>query len=698
MKRFPFPPPGGLRLVRICLLLCLLAGVWTGSSAAAQAAAGHLSVSLLASTERPQPGQTFTIGLQVAPDAGWHSYWSNPGESGLAPTVKWQAPAGVTFGPLEHPAPKLLSVMGITSYVHEGEHVLLSKVGVSSSISRGTPLPINAQIRWLACSASLCVPGHATVHLDLLAGGGAPGSAAAILEKAAEQLPRRAQPGSLAEQNGKLVLGLPHTVRVNAARLAFFPDQNGVVDAAAERVSAAGDTLEIAVPATGRVPTSISGVVSDGSNAYRMVFRSSEAPAAASESSVTTDPAAARRAPVGMHNATLVAPSASQSGSASLSPSGSRAAANDASPSILGALVAAILGGLLLNLMPCVFPVLSIKAIALARAGTSERAARVDALAYMAGTVLACSTLGLLIMLLRLAGNEVGWSFQLQHPVTTLALTLLATAITLNVAGVFELPGLSVSGAPSRLRPALTSIGAGALTAFVATPCSGPFMAGALGATLLLPPAMSLVIYAGLGFGLALPMLALAYVPSARKALPAPGPWMETFRRWMALPTGLAVVALLWLLQRQGGIVAAEEAAFLVILISVSLWWIGGRQKRDNRGSWRSLIPLAAAAAGLILVKPAYNSVGATRASSAVQQFSEARLAQLRSAGVPVFVDITADWCLTCKINESFAIDRPKTRAAFSSAGIIMLRGDWTNGDPAITRFLASQGRNSIPF
>lgn len=689
----------GLTFVHLCLLLGLLGGFLPGSPSPARAAVGHISVSLLASTEQPQPGQTFTIGVQVIPDPGWHSYWSNPGESGLAPTVAWQAPARLSFGPLEHPAPQLLNVMGITSYVHEGKHILLSKVRVGSSISRGTPLPITAQMRWLACSASLCVPGHATLHLDLVAGAGSPGPAAPALKKAAQQLPRRAQPGSFAKQNGKLVLQLPHAMRVNAAGLAFFPDQNGVVDSTAERVSVAGDTVEIAMPSAGPLGASISGVVSDGRDAYRLAFRRSETPAAASVSSVTLDPAAAHQAPTSADGDRHIAPSPTKSGSASLLHNvGSGAAAVDASPSILGALVAAILGGLLLNLMPCVFPVLSIKAIALARAGTSQRTARVDALAYMAGTILACSALGLLIMLLRLAGDQVGWSFQLQHPATTLALILLATTITLNLAGVFEVPGVSVSGTPSSLRPAVMSLSAGALTAFVATPCSGPFMAGALGATLLLPPVMSLAIYAGLGFGLALPMLAVAFLPSARRALPAPGPWMETFRRWMALPTGLAAVALLWLLQRQAGSVAGVEAVLLVILISLSLWWIGARQKRDKRGSWRGLIPLAAAAAGLILMEPTYNSVGATPASSVVQQFSETRLAQLRRAGVPVFVDITADWCLTCKINERFAIDRPETRAAFNRAGIVMLRGDWTNGDPAITRFLASQGRNSIPF
>ena len=677
----------------IFCLLCLLL-IWTASPASAQSASGHVSVALLTSTEQPRPGQMFLVGLRLTPEKGWHTYWSNPGESGLAPTIEWQAPTGLRFGALQHPAPTLLKVMGITSYVHAGEHILLSQVRISSSLARGTPLPIAGQLQWLACSASLCVPGHAIVHLDLAAGGGAPGPAAPILRKAAQQLPLRAQPGAFAEQDGKVVLQLPHNVRVNSADLVFFPDENTIVDAASERVTVAGNSVDIEVPGARASLESISGVVSDGRTAYRLSFRRSAAPNAVSGSTVADDARSIR--PTSVHRITP-SPSKSESTPLPRSPL-TRAGPSNATPSIFGALIAAIIGGLLLNLMPCVFPVLSIKAIALARAGTSERAARVDALAYTLGAVVACSALGLLIMLLRLAGHEVGWSFQLQHPAITLALILLATAITLNLAGVFELRGLSMNGLPSTLRPAWTSMGAGALTAFVATPCSGPFMASALGATLLFPAVMSLAIYAALGLGLALPMLAVAYLPSVRKALPAPGPWMETFRQWMALPTGLAVLALLWLLKRQAESVAAGEAALLVILISISLWWIGARQKRGKVGSWRGLVPVAAAAAGLMLIAPTYNLVSAASVSAAVQPFSRTRLEQLRAEGVPVFVDITADWCLTCKINERIAIDRPQTREAFQKAGIVTLRGDWTNGDPAITRFLASHGRNSIPF
>jgi thiol:disulfide interchange protein len=348
--------------------------------------------------------------------------------------------------------------------------------------------------------------------------------------------------------------------------------------------------------------------------------------------------------------------------------------------------------------MPCVFPVLSIKALALARAGTSERSARIEALAYTAGSILTCALLGLVIMLLRIAGAEIGWAFQLQHPGVTLLLALLATGITMNLAGVFELPGLSFSGAPTPTTGAWSSVASGSLTAFLATPCSGPFMAAALGATLVFSPEMSIAIYAGLGFGLALPMLLIAFAPRIRESLPAPGPWMSTFRRSMAVFTALLAIALIWLLGRQAGATAVLEGALLIFMFGVVLGWFGSRQKAGYQGRWLGAAPVAAAVGGLVLLWPSPVPVRANTNGASVQMFSENRLKQLRRQGIPVLIDITADWCLTCKVNERVAIDRPGTRAAFARAGIVILRGDWTNGDPAITRFLASHGRNSIPF
>lgn len=671
----------------LTLLLFLFLG-WLASPALAQSASAHVRASLLTSTDRPRPGETFLIGLRLVPDKGWHSYWSNPGESGLAPAVEWQAPGGLRFRALEHPAPTLLKVMGITSYVHAGEHILLSRVSLGSSAAAGTPLPIEAHVSWLECSESLCVPGRAGLKLNLTAGDGAPSPSAGILRAAERRLPRQAGDGTFFVDHGQVTLRLPADARTDPARTSFFPDRNGALDLAGARVEAVEGMTLIHAPALSVVPARLSGVISDGRTAYQVKFRKTDPPRPGAAPTATVKRAVQGKAGARQASVPAVA-------GASRAPTASPG--TDSSQSVLVAILAAMLGGLLLNLMPCVFPVLSLKALALARAGTSKRDSRIDSLAYTAGSVISCAALGLVIMLLRLAGEEIGWSFQLQHPGVTLGLALLATAITLNLAGIFELPGLSFSGTPSRATGVVGSLGAGALTAFVATPCSGPFMATALGATLAFPPVTSVLIYAGLGLGLALPMVLIAFVPGLRSALPRPGPWLGAFRRWMAVPTGLAALALMWLLGRQAGRLALIEGAAVVLAFSLTLWWVG-RQDSGAARRWSGLVPAAAAIAGLVLVWPAPAALSAQANSASVQPFSEALLAQLRGAGVPVFVDITADWCLTCKINERIAIDRPETHAAFRDSGIVTLRGDWTNGDPAITRFLASNGRNSIPF
>lgn len=683
--------PGRAWRSALRFLLFLLLG-WLGSAGAfAQSSSAHISASLLTSTERPRPGETFLVGLRLTPQKGWHSYWSNPGESGLAPTVEWQSPDGLSFGPLQHPAPTLLKVLGITSYVHAGEHILLSRVRLNSSVATGTQLPVEARVNWLECSESLCVPGRATLSLNLAAGNGARSRSASALGAAERRLPRQVAQGTFYFDQERIRLRLPVGIKIDPTSARFFPDRNGVLDAAAARVRTIEGITEIDVPAQAVVSGTISGVLSDGPSAYYLKFRKADRPAPAAVPIISSEERTSVQAEAGLEQA-------SRNGPAGRTSVPMDSPEISASPSVLVAIFAAVLGGLLLNLMPCVFPVLSIKALALARAGTSKRDARVGALAYTAGSVISCAALGLVIMGLRLAGQDVGWSFQLQHRGVTLALALLATAITLNLAGVFELPGLSFSGAPTRESRAASSLGAGALTAFVATPCSGPFMATALGATLAFPPVMAIVIYAGLGFGLALPMLLIAFLPGLRRSLPKPGPWMRKFQRSMAVPTGLAALALIWLLTRQADRPAFLKGTALVLLFSLLLWWWGARQKSGVQRRWLGLIPTTAAIAGLGLVWPAPVAVNARATGLTVQEFSDARLVQLRRAGVPVFVDITADWCLTCKINERLAIDRPETRAAFNEAGIVTLRGDWTNGDPAITRFLASHRRNSIPF
>jgi thiol:disulfide interchange protein len=341
--------------------------------------------------------------------------------------------------------------------------------------------------------------------------------------------------------------------------------------------------------------------------------------------------------------------------------------------------------------MPCVFPILALKALTLAKAGGEEREAQRNALAYTAGTVIGTGALGALLLAIRAGGSAVGWAFQLQDPRTILLLLLLVTAITLNLLRVFELPVLAGSARPTG------SFGTGALAAFVATPCAGPFLGTALGAALLMPPAGSVAVFAALGFGLATPFLAIAFIPALRGRLPKPGPWMVRFQRFLAIPMAATAVGCLWLLWRQGGNEALAWGFASVSILAFTLWMLGTQQWLDRRVKWTAALAVLALIA-IPIAKMPMTPEGSVRSTLGVEPWSEQRVAAHLAKGRPVFVYFTADWCLTCKANEAAAIDRDAVRLAFLAHNVRVLTGDWTNGDPAITRFLDSRGRAGVPL
>jgi len=380
-------------------------------------------------------------------------------------------------------------------------------------------------------------------------------------------------------------------------------------------------------------------------------------------------------------------------------------ARTEASASLLFlALGGALLGGLLLNLMPCVFPILSLKAISLAKAGGNEAEVRRDALAYTAGVVLVATALGAILLGLRASGAAVGWAFQLQDPRIIFVLLALVTAIGLNLAGLFELPNVSFGNRLTRKDGPAGSFWTGALAAFVATPCTGPFMAAALGATIVLPPIAALVIFAGLGIGLALPFLLIAFVPAIRSRLPKPGPWLDSFRKAMAIPMFLTSIGLIWLLGRQIGTDALGLSLIFLLLFALILWWFGGAQMKGLSRGALTAAAMAVSIVGGILALPgeeAMNSRKLANSSTATlpsEPFSESRLSELRASGQPVFAYFTADWCITCKANEAAAIQRSETAEVFRAANVSVLMGDWTRPDPEISRFLEKHGRAGVPL
>jgi len=679
---------GLLRLV-VALVLAAIA------SPVGAAGPTHLAVSILAESEAPAPGRATRLAIRFVPEQGWHGYWSNPGDSGLPPKVSWTAPAGVTFGPLLHPAPELLEVAGLASFVHSGTHVLLTEMRLPGGMEKGAKLPLRAKLEWLACTDRLCVPERAELTLDLEVGDGRISAAnRAVFAKASAALPKRATTDGTYSLDGRqLLLSLP--VRLSSpGRARFYPDQTGVLGATAQRTRATPEGVEIRLPALARVPAPLTGVVTDGKRSYRVRAR----PSSPAISLPPGEPAAAADAPEAQVAVARSTPGSRDPGPTSQAPVLAGAAALTVpEQGFLAAFLGALLGGLLLNLMPCVFPVLSLKAMSLARSGGFPSAARREALAYLAGTVAVCVALGAALLGLKAAGAEVGWSFQLQSPAVVLALILLMTAVAANLAGLFNMPGPSIAGAPRR-EGMIASFSTGALSAFLATPCSAPFMASALGAALLLPAPAGLAIFAGLGIGLGLPFAAIGLVPALRNRLPRPGPWMVTFQRILAAPVALTIVWLLWLLGRQSGPDVMATALVLALAFAGGLWWVGRRQNLERRRPWAPLAPLAALMASALVLLPSQPSAASAVAAPASERFSVERLERLRAAGRPVFIDFTADWCLACKVNDRIAIDRESTREAFAQAGVVTLVGDWTRGDPEITRFLAAHGRNSIPF
>ena len=676
------------RIVRAFLVLS--AWLWPVAGANAQPAS-RVAVSLHSSSADPAPGRTTTLAIRFTPDPGWHGYWSNPGDSGLPPSVTWSAPAGVRIGALQHPAPKVLRVAGMTSFVHGGQHVLLAPMQVPASFKAGDALAVKGDLDFLICSDSLCVPQKATVNLNLTVGKGTVDPASRTLFASG----RRAIPqplsttGQFTTVGGTVQLLVPAAANIDPAGASFFPAGEGVFERSGARRLPDG-SIQISGSMT-NTPASLSGIVSDGRRAVQLRFRPASTPSAMAPTAIAPDLPVP---PEAQGDAPIPPPSLATS-----SPTLPIAAASAAATTGLAwALFGALFGGLLLNLMPCVFPILSLKALHLARSGSSNEDARRDALAYAGGALATCVALGLVILGLREAGMAAGWSFQLQNPYVILALLALVTGIALNLAGLFHVrgPSFEQQSSPSSVAG---SFGTGALAAFIATPCSAPFMASALGAALLLPPFQGLLVFAALGLGLALPFLAIGWFPALRARLPRPGAWMATLQRVLSVPMFLTALGLAWVLGRQAGIDGMALGLAAVLLLALGLWWVGRRQHGGKSRSWLPLLPAALLAIGTASFVPAVASVpAAVVRSQLVEPFSEARLAELRAGGTPVFVDFTADWCLTCKVNEKAAIERDATQATFARHGVVTLVGDWTRGDPAITRFLAGHGRNSIPF
>ncbi|QAY79705.1 protein-disulfide reductase DsbD [Sphingosinicella sp. BN140058] len=636
-------------------------------SRAQQAGGTNVAVTLVPGAQQAPVGASIPLAFVMKPKPGWHGYWENPGDAGAEATISWTLPKGITASDLRYPVPERLVVSGIMNYVYEHEYALLADLKLAADVAPGTRLPIRARLDFLACTAEICVPDSAEVSTEIVAG---PAGQPAAMDKrfaafeAAMPRPIGAE-GRFLVENGMVRIGVPLPASVDVEDPYFFPFDYGSLDhGAAQKVSRNGDLLIVETRAGANATglAAVPGLLSIGEGQGLLVTAK---PGPVPPAGVTAD---------------AEAPAAG---------AGWRV--------IQAALAGAILGGLLLNVMPCVFPILSLKALSLAKAGADESSARREALAYTAGVVLVCVALGGILLGLRAGGAAVGWAFQLQDPRVILILLLLVTAIALNLAGLFELPAIASGGRLAAAGGVHGAFWTGALAAFVATPCTGPFMGAALGAALVLPTAASLAIFAGLGLGLALPFLLLGFVPALRRRLPRPGAWMNRLRRILSVPMFLTALGLAWVLGRQAGVDGMALGVGAALVLGLGFWWVGVRQGGSR--AWLPLAPaLAAAAAAIFIVPLGVRAEVAAQGVLASEPFREASLAALRAERRPVFVYFTADWCITCKVNEKGAMASAEVARAFQARNVAVLGGDWTRGDAEIGRFLAQHGRSGVPL
>jgi DsbC/DsbD-like thiol-disulfide interchange protein/cytochrome c biogenesis protein CcdA len=648
------------------VLLSLFAALSLASLAGAQEQARearygdqNIAVELFADG-MPRAGEEWMLALRFRPRGPeWHGYWSNPGDAGLGMDLTLDLPDGWEAGEPLYPVPERLTIAGLMNHIYEGNYTVLVPISVPADATIDGVPDITGFIEYLACTDEICVPQDAALRA---------GQTGDFARWRAELAPLLDAKATYSFTNDRLRLAIPLPESVALREPHVFLSQTRLVDyGAAQTFSRDGDRLIVEIPldefGSGEAEI-VSGILAfDEEIGVRFKGVAGDVPPLGE----------IMAGPVGGGNV----------------------------PPFWTLILGALIGGLILNVMPCVFPILSLKALSLVRAGGGESQARREGLSYTAGVVLACMALGAIMLALRAAGEQVGWAFQLQEPAVVFALLVLASVITANFAGLFELPGVAIGGARLESRGAGGAFATGLLAAIAATPCTGPFMAAALGAALLLPAGLALLLFAMLGLGLALPFLALGFVPALRRRLPRPGAWMERFRRLMAIPMGLTALALVWLTAQLGGRGFALFALVTIFGIVLALA-IVGRLQRKGQMAWPAFALIAAPflVFGGVALPSSYAAQSPdVRASLlAAEPFSRAALAEARASGQPVFVWFTADWCVTCKVNESVAIEREATARAFEEAGVVALVGDWTRRDEAIASFLADQGVAGVPL
>ena len=693
------------------LLACVFPAFGVATTLAAQQPAPrdpspHSDITLVSDVASVQPGQSVTIALRLTLDKGWHTYWINPGDAGLPVKATWTLPAGVTVGALQFPTPHLTPQPPLMSYGYENAVFVLADLRVPASAVVGSSVQITGKADWLAC-ADVCLPATGPLSLTLPISAAPSTSATADARSIAAsraQLPVASdtwQVRAISTDSGYVIAAVPSAgVAAKLVAPYFFSDSADVLEhASPQRVARAGDTLFIALPRAKfakTASTALHGVLAaDVAAATQYSWRVA--------TNVSAEVSAAQRA----RAVALLASAKTQSvgGAGEAAPAAELSAAMPdpgADMSVFVAIGFAFIGGLLLNLMPCVFPVLSVKVLALLEhGGGNATRGRRHGLAFGAGVLLSFWLLAGVLMALRAGGEKLGWGFQLQSPIVVALLALLMFALALNLSGVFEI-GLTLTqlGAKGAGTGYSDSLLTGVLAVLVAAPCTAPFMGAALGFALVQPAFVGMLVFTALALGLALPFVILASAPQLLRFLPRPGAWLETLKQLFAFPLYATVVWLLWVFGQQAGVDALAVMLLALIVFSLGAWtWARG--VRFDRAITR--IAAASVMLGAVIV----TTLSATRMSKPAavatvtpgwEPWSEQRVSELRNEGRPIFVDFTAAWCLSCQVNERVALRTQAVERAFSAANVALLRADWTSRDSSITNVLASFGRSGVPL
>jgi thiol:disulfide interchange protein/DsbC/DsbD-like thiol-disulfide interchange protein len=632
--------------------------------------------SLVTDTDAMHPGTPFRVALRLRLSDGWHTYWKNPGDAGVAPELTLEVPEGTLQSPIDWPTPRRVQEGPVMTYAYTGD--LLLPVTVTT---RGdAPATIRAHAQWLVCK-DICVPEEADFSLTLPLGQPSPSPQAPLFAAHDRTVPRPSPWAADIASDGTLFVQGPELTSATVTDAWFIPEQpNHIQDDAAQPLSVRDGGFTLALrPAAGFDATKpLAGVLSVRDRAGM-------------QADVVVDASPGPAPPPAM-------------------------------PPLPRVLAFAFLGGLILNLMPCVFPILAMKAVTLARNAGRGRA---HAMAYTAGVLVMFVGLAGALLAARATGPAAGWGFQFASPVFVAAMAWLLLAVGLNLSGVFQVGGGgSLTNAGSALADRHGAVGSfftGLLAVLVATPCTAPFMAVAVAAGLAAPPTVTVLVFAMMGLGLASPYIALAELPGLVRVIPRPGRWMEVMKQALAFPMYGAAAWLLWVVSEEAGSVGVLVTATGAVLVGFAAWILGLGQTgsihvgssqsgsgsgQTNGGHRMRHFAQIAAAVAVLMAGATLSGIQASGApgtsvqpdSGGAEAFSPARLAALRAQGRPVFVNMTAAWCVTCLVNERVAIATGPVQRAFAAADVAYLKGDWTRQDPAITTFLQQNGRDGVPL